>query len=153
MFLRNYTPDDNEVLTALFIDTVHTVCTSHYTPEELEAWAPHDLRVSLWCQAFTQSHTLVAQENGTVIGFGNITEIGLVDRLFVHKNHLRKGVATHILFMLEEYAIREGLTNISVFASRTARPFFEKQGFTVIRENVVHRNGEELINYEMQKRL
>lgn len=153
MFLRNYTPEDNDVLAALFIDTVHNVCAPHYTPEELEAWAPHNLQVALWCQAFTQSHTLLAQENGSVIGFANITEIGLIDRLFVHKNHLRKGVATRILFVLEEYAVREGLSSISTFASVTARPFFEKQGFVLVRENFVHRSGQQLVNYVMQKKL
>ncbi len=153
MFLRNYTPEDNEALTALFIDTVHTVCAPYYTPEELEAWAPHDLRASLWCQAFMQSHTLVAQENGAVVGFGNITEIGLIDRLYVHKKHLHKGVARQLLFMLEQYAAQEKLSHITVFASIGARPFFEKQGFEVARENIVHRNGEHLINYEMHKRL
>ena len=38
--LRPYRPDDCPALAALFYQTVHTVNAAHYTPAQLDAWAP-----------------------------------------------------------------------------------------------------------------
>lgn len=39
------------------------------------------------------------------------------------------------------------------FASITARPFFERRGYVVLRENVVARAGVRLTNFLMEKDL
>ncbi|HSI64414.1 MAG TPA: hypothetical protein VLE43_14900 [Candidatus Saccharimonadia bacterium] len=39
---------------------------------------------------------------------------------------------------------------VYVGASITARPLFEKLGFRVIRENIVHVKGVELLNHSME---
>ena len=40
---KEYSKDDLDEISALFFDTVHTVCAKDYTPPELSAWAPDDL--------------------------------------------------------------------------------------------------------------
>lgn len=46
-----------------------------------------------------------------------------------------------------------GKQAVSTFASVTARPFFERMGYGVKRENVVDRDGVSLVNYLMSKQL
>ena len=91
---------------------------------------------------------LVALEDGAVIGFGDIDGSGYLDRLYVHRCHQGKGVATALCDRLEQ--VCAGV--ISTHASITAKPFFEKRGYRVIREQQVERQGVALTNFVMEKR-
>lgn len=62
--------------------------------------------------------------------------------------HQGKGVATALCDRLEQ--VCAGV--ISTHASITAKPFFEKRGYRVIREQQVERQGVALTNFVMEKR-
>jgi len=53
----------------------------------------------------------------------------------------------------EERARGLGLGVISTEASITARPFFERHGFRVVRRNVVVQHVVEMVNFSMEKTL
>lgn len=78
---------------------------------------------------------------------GQIEQTGYLDRLFVHADYQGKGIATAICDQLEQSV--EG--NITTHASITARPFFEKRGYKVVKEQQVERKGIFLTNYVMTK--
>ena len=61
----------------------------------------------------------------------------ICDRLYVHADHQNQCVATAICDALEQTAPG----NITTHASITARPFFEKRGYKVIKEQQVERQG------------
>lgn len=82
-----------------------------------------------------------------IIGFGNISETGYLDRLYVHKDHQGEGVAAAICDRLEEAVQGEIITHASI----TARPFFEKRGYRVIKKQQVKRRGILLENFVMEK--
>ncbi len=54
---------------------------------------------------------------------------------------------------LEGEARRRILTSLLTEASITARPFFERQGFVMLQEQMVKRRGVEMINYHMIKNI
>ncbi|MFR3031966.1 MAG: GNAT family N-acetyltransferase, partial [Blautia sp.] len=70
-----------------------------------------------------------------------------LDRLFVHKDYQRKGVATAICDKLEQMAQGDVVTHASI----TAKPFFEKRGYKVVKEQKVERQGITLTNFVMKK--
>ena len=137
MQIRKYRPSDCRELAELFYDTVHTVNAGDYTKEQLDAWATGHVDLEAWDRSFREHHTLVALEDGAVIGFGDIDGSGYLDRLYVHRRHQGKGVATALCDRLEQ--VCAGV--ISTHASITAKPFFEKRGYRVIREQQVERQG------------
>ena len=73
--------------------------------------------------------------------------------LYVHKDRQGQGIARRILADLERMAADRGLADSVVYASITARPFFEKMGYKAECENVAIRNGVALTNYRMSKSL
>ncbi len=73
--------------------------------------------------------------------------------LYVHPDHQRCGVASALLRATEALARPRGLTELTVEASLTARPFFERAGFRQVMPQRVERNGLLLLNYRMEKRL
>lgn len=147
MILRAYRTADCEVLAALFYDTVHSTTAQDYTEAQRNAWATGSVDLAAWDRSFRAHDTVVAVEDGTVIGFGDLDNTGYLDRLFVRKNYQRQGVATAICDRLEQAA---GQT-ITTHASITARPFFEKRGYIVVQEQQVERHGVLLTNFLMKK--
>ena len=82
MQIRKYRPSDCRELAELFYDTVHTVNAGDYTKEQLDAWATGHVDLEAWDRSFREHHTLVALEDGAVIGFGDIDGSGYLDRLY-----------------------------------------------------------------------
>lgn len=149
MELRRYQRSDLTQMAVLFYDTVHAVCGRDYTEKQLCAWAPGEIDEENWHRRYSASNTLLAVEGEVLLGFGNM-DGSYLDMLYVHKDHQRKGVATCICDALEKMADGSAIT---VHASITARPFFEKRGYRVIAPQTVLCRGVEMTNYIMQKDL
>ncbi|MGN1027712.1 MAG: GNAT family N-acetyltransferase [Faecousia sp.] len=148
MTLRDYTKTDCAELAELFYDTVHTVNAKDYTQEQLDAWATGKVNLEAWNESFQAHHTVVAEMDGKIVGFGDMDETGYLDRLYVHKDYQRRGMAAAICDALEQ---RTKAAEFTTHASITARPFFEKRGYTVAREQQVERRGVWLTNFVMKK--
>lgn len=148
MNLRKYVPDDCPVLARLFYDTVHSVNAKDYTAEQLDVWATGHVDLEQWNRTFLEHYTLVAVENNVTVGFGDIDRTGYLDRLYVHKDYQRMGIASAICAMLEDSV---NVTKISVHSSITARPFFEAREYKTVEEQQVMRQGIMLTNFGMEK--
>lgn len=147
MIIRTYRPSDCKAILALFYNTVHTVNAADYTQEQLDAWADGKADPKLWNASLTDHYSLVAEENGRIIAFGDIDSTGYLDRLYVHKDYQRHGAATAICDQLE----RSVSGKITTHASITAKPFFEKRGYHAVRAQQVERHGVLLTNFVMEK--
>jgi putative acetyltransferase len=97
--------------------------------------------------------TLVAEEGGEVVGFAELEDDGRLDMLYVRKDAVGRGVGRRLYEAVEREARGQGLGCIFAEASMTARPFFERRGFRVVREQMVSRRGVSLTNFVMEKDL
>ena len=132
----------------MFYHTVHTVNAKDYTKEQLDVWATGQVDLEKWNRSFQEHFTIVAVENGEIAGFGDIDETGYLDRLYVHKDYQGQGIASAICDCLESKISGKIVTHASI----TARPFFEKRGYKVVKEQQVERQNIFLTNYVMEKR-
>lgn len=130
-----------------YTQTVHIVNAKDYIKEQLDVWATGIIDLEKWNQSFIENCTLVAVDDEVIIGFGDIDKTGYLDRLFFHSEYQGKGVATALCDLLEQTV--QG--NIITHASITARPFFEKRGYKVMKEQQVERQGIFLTNFVMEK--
>ncbi len=152
MFLRAYRHDDKRALQQLFYQTVHSVNAADYSPDQLDAWAPTEPNREAWARLETQ-HCFVVESQKMAVGFASLTDEGLLDMLFVHKDHQGKGIATALLKQVERVARRRQITILHTEASITARGFFEKNGFVILQEQQKEANGQVFINFLMEKPL
>jgi putative acetyltransferase len=150
MIIREYKPTDCEDLVKLFYHTVHTINAKDYSQEQLKVWATDKIDLEVWNKSLSEHFTVVAVENNIIVGFGDIDNSGYLDRLYVHKDYQRRGVATIICDKLEQ-AVK--VNKIITHASITAKPFFEQRGFKVVKEHQVVRNRIALTNYVMEKQV
>lgn len=147
MILRKYEPSDCPEMAELFYNTVHTVNAKDYTKEQLDAWASGTVDLDAWNRSFLEHETVVAVEDDRIVGFGDMDSTGYLDRLYVHADAQKKGVAAAICDELERTVKGKIVTHASI----TARPFFEKRGYIVIKEQQVERKGVLLTNFVMEK--
>lgn len=152
--VRKFSGEDTASLVSLFHDTVHTINGKDYPMEQLDAWAPALPDLKKWRTRFKSSKTLIAQFDGKIVGFGNLeNELSTIGLLYVHKDHQGQGVATVLLKKLEKNLIENGVKVATVEVGITARPFFERRGYHLLRENRKMLNGKEFLNFIMEKEL
>ena len=151
MNLREYRSDDYEKIIDLFYNTVHSVNASDYTDVQLNAWAPKDPALYNLYGRFLSNYTVVVEKNSIIVGFGNVGGANYFDCLYTHKDYQGIGVATAIANDIENYFYRKGVNIITSDASITAKPFFEKRKYSVIKEQTVECRGQFFTNYKMQK--
>ena len=102
-----------------------------------------------WNQSFLEHYSIVAVEDEVIVGFGDIDKTGYLDCLFIHADYQKKGIATAICNRLE-WAVRGDITT---HASITAKSFFEKRGYKVVKEQKIERQGIFLTNFCMKKQM
>lgn len=149
MIIRKYQSLDCKELTELFYNTVHAINAKDYTKEQLNVWATGYIDLEKWNQSLQEHYSVVAIDNEIIVGFGDIDITGYLDRLFVHADYQRKGIATAICNELEQVV---EIDKITTHASITAKPFFDSRGYKVIKEQQVVKNGISLTNYLMEKK-
>ncbi len=151
--IRNYEESDAPEIVRLFFETVRSVNRADYSEEQVEAWAPSAPDPDEWHSRMVGRRTLVAEEGGEVVGFAELEDDGRLDMLYVRGDTVGRGVGRRLYEAVEWEARDRGLSRIFTEASITARPFFERQGLRVVREQTVSRRGVSLTNFIMEKNL
>lgn len=150
--IRPLEEEDIPEMRELFRATVLTVNSKDYTKEEVEDWASCGDSVEHWKELLAKNNYIGALDGqGNIIGFSSINTEGYLHSMFVHKDWQGKGVATLLLSEVEKMARGYGAHKISVEVSITARPFFEKRGYKVMKEQKARANRLWLTNYVMEK--
>ena len=134
----------------LFRNTVRNVNSRDYSPEQIAAWVDC-VDPERWQITLAQHLTLVAELDGVVVGFADIVpETGYLDRLYVHCDYQRLGIATALCDRLEPLSqTGKVFSDVSV----TAEPFFAARGYQVVRRQLVERRGVLLPNCVMLRKL
>lgn len=151
MELRSYRPEDLQEIAELFYLTIRHVNIKDYSEEQVKVWSERREALLKNADFFMRLHTVVACETGKIIGYGNIDRTGYLDHLYVHKDFQGRHIASEICEYLESYAFERGVKQITVHASLTALPFFQKRGYEVLKEQQVILKGIKLKNFLMKK--
>jgi len=137
----------------LFRDSVRTISRRDYSQAQVEAWAPETVDLEHWAERIRQIYFIVAVLDGEIAGFAGLYGTDHLDLLYVGKDHQSRGVASALLGDIEREARARGAVRLATEASLTARPFMERRGFRIVRQQEVAYNGQAFINFVMEKDL
>jgi len=151
--LRTAIPADLDAMRRLYRDTILSVNIRDYTREQVNAWAARWTNMPGWNKRMADQHVIVDDIDGHIGGFSSLTKDGHVDLLFVHKDHQGEGVARRLMDGMVTVAMGYGLAALTTDASVTARPFFERMGFTVVTPQTIMVDGVALNNFKMTRAL
>lgn len=149
MKIRQANIDDLEELQQLFVDTINSTCKDDYSKEQIEVWTSSIENREKWKNKILTQYFIVSELDCEIVGFGSLENGNYIDLIYVHKGHLRKGIANQIFNSLKKEAHKSGNKILTSDVSKTARPFFERNGFTVVEENEFELKGVQISNYRM----
>lgn len=147
---KEYERADLPEIVELFRETVYAVNSADYGIKQLDAWAGGEIDLRKWNESLENHFSFVALFEGRIVGFGDISSDGYLDRLYVAKDCLRRGVGNLLCERLEASVCAE---KIYTHASITARPFFESRNYELIKIREFERGGVAFVNYLMGKRI
>ena len=125
--------------------------TDKYTKEEVEDWASCGDSVEHLKELLSHNHFIGAFDKANrMVGFSSMNKDGYLHSMFVHKDWQGKGVATQLLSEVERIAKQLGVVEITSEVSLTARPFFEKKGYEIVKIQKYRANKLELTNFIMR---
>ena len=147
--IRPLVEGDISEMQQMFRSTVLNVSLRDYTNEEVMDWASCGDDVAHWKDLLSQNCYIGAfDERDRMAGFSSMNKKGYLHSMFVHKDMQGKGVATQLLEEVEKMAVAYGVTEITSEVSLTARPFFERKGYKVVKSQKCRANKLMLTNFK-----
>ena len=145
--IRPARQEDGWQIGQLIYETVRSINSRDYTEEQVKIWAPDPYIYS----TYEDSYAYVADLDGKILGFSNLTHEGYLHRFYVHKNFQNQGIGSRLLDAIETKAKILDLKQIHTEASVTAKPFFLAKGYLIKEEQIKTLRGMKFINYKMYK--
>ena len=155
MRVRRIKPGDEAQLAQIYFSAVREIASRHYTPRQVQAWAPEVPAPGSYSTKAADGRTvLVAVDtDDRALAYGDLEPDGHIDHLYCRPDHAGTGVAAAIYDALEAAARSAGIDLLFVEASEPARRFFLKRGFALIARRDFELDGVPIHNFRMEKRL
>lgn len=150
MNIRKASLQDIDQLRQLFFDTINIINSKDYNEDQIQAWSSGAKNINGWKTKLEKQYFVVAEIEGKITGFASLKDDSYLDFMYIHKDHQRKGIATQLFLELKKIAEKSGAKEMTADVSITARPFFEKQGFTVLKKQSVYIDETILTNFKMK---
>ena len=149
MEIRRTRDEDYVEMADLRKNTIRSVNANDYPEHVIHTWSStleaDDLRAGA-----SHCKRWVALAGNDIVGFCEHTFACEISRVYVHKDHLRKGVGSSLLKVAEDSLKDLGCLQIRIESSITARAFYETHGYEVI-ERTTYCGDEHAPVYIMSK--
>ncbi|RKP55678.1 GNAT family N-acetyltransferase [Pararobbsia silviterrae] len=153
MFVRKYRQGEEAALLDVFRSSVREIARHDYSPKQIEAWAPRDIALDAWAEQIRRLSPFVVDDQGVPIAYADIQDNGYIDHFFVSGHHQGRGAGRLLMTRIHETAVAHRIVALTADVSRTAQPFFERFGFSVVEQRMPRIRGVALPNAFMCKRL
>lgn len=151
--IRSYAETDAPALLELFFTTVHRINSRDYSQAQIAAWAPETLDRSLWSAHMNKLNPFIAEIDGIIVGYSDLQDSGLIDHFFCHYQYQRRGVGSALMNHIFLLGKQRSITRLYSEVSLTARPFYERHGFSIVKQQSANIRGETLGNFLMEKKM
>jgi GNAT superfamily N-acetyltransferase len=150
--IREFRTGDVLPLKALIHKTIGVCYPGRYCVEAVRFFLGyHDERAIL--RDAREGCTIILDRAGRTIGTGTLVA-GEIKRVFVDPASQKQGFGRLIMQNLEEKAVSSGLKNVRLDASLPSRAFYDRVGYTTVREAFLEvENGRRLEFFKMERTL
>lgn len=132
LLIRAAKPEDSEEAAKVLQQSIRKLCaadhcndeetiaewTSNKTPDNIRRWFSNP---ELWC--------VVAESNSRIAGVGMMSKSGEIRLLYVSPSVRYSGVSSKMLIYLEGQALNQGIQEVFLNSSETAKSFYESRGY------------------------
>jgi putative acetyltransferase len=149
MKIRRARDEDYAAMARLRRQTIRHVNTRDYSQEVIHSWSAKGGAQTLRASA-AECRRWVALDRDRIVGFAEHRLTCELSRIYVHKDHLRKGIGSRLLAVAEVSLARQGCKEVRVESTATAKDFYRKNGYNLMAKDA-HENGG--LVYRMLKAL
>ena len=151
--VRPYQSADGPALSALYEASVRGLGARDYSPAQVEAWASLAPSPEALDGRMADGRTRLVAVADRIAGFIDVESDGHIDLLYVAPAAAGAGVARTLLETAEALASLSGAVRLYAEASETARPLFERLGFSVLARRDFEVAGVPIHNWAVEKTL
>jgi putative acetyltransferase len=152
MIIREFRLGEELALHEIFHSSVHELARSHYTPDQISAWAPESFDGAAWVQRMRTIRPFVAEESGQLIAYADLQDSGYIDHFYVAGSHARRGIGSKLIQHILAMARRRAISELTSDVSLCAESLFARHGFTVVERRTVVVRSVEIPNVRMQRK-
>lgn len=152
IILRHARSDDYDALGKLMFEAIHDGPT-RYTKAQSLAWLDKPRSGPDWAARLDEKQVILAESDGTAIGFMTIEPGGYIDFAYIHPSAQGSGLFRRLFEQVEAIAREAGENHLSTHASLMAQPAFAAMGFETDFHETVDANGQKLDRAHMTKAL
>lgn len=152
MKIRLARDEDYKDIARLRRDTIHNVNSKDYSESIIHEWITLTTTRKLRENAHKYKRW-VAVEKEKTIGFCDHKFKCELSRIYVHKDHLRKGVGSRLLKVAEASLKKQGCKKITIKSTITAKTFYQKNGYKVVKKATEKMENKKVPIYIMSKKL
>lgn len=151
--IRPYEASDAVALSALYEASVRTLGARDYSAAQIEAWASLTPSAEALAGRMADGRTRLVAVTDAIAGFLDVEVGGHIDLLYVAPGAVGLGVARALLETAEALARAAGTGRLHAEASETARPVFERLGYSVTARRDFEVAGVAIHNWAVEKTL
>ena len=154
MNLRRAMITDTEKMCRMHKASIRNLCRSHYTSDQIEAWAGPK-RPEQYERLIRDLIVLVVEDGADVVAFGALEGAAAdIRALYVAHEFVGRGIGSMVLEALESEARRLALPRLTVSATLNSVAFYGTRGYSSVgaAENVLPQ-GVSLPCVRMEKTL
>lgn len=157
--MLNYKIRKTKIDEMLAVQDVHRrsiidLCCKDYNQEQIEKWSNVNYNKEIWETSIKEQLHLVVEIDHKIEGFchSKIRDDGKgeIAGLYFSKKISGRGLGKKIFDESMDYLRKNGCTDFVVFATKTAKGFYEKMGFQEVDSCSLNIRGTELICIKME---
>ena len=148
--IRPATSDDIHFMQDVHTRAVLTLCSTHYTREQIDAWL-YGRTPEGYLDGIERGEMYVAEIDAAPAGFGHAVS-GEVVAVFVDPDFVGRGAGRAILSHGLEMARRDCSDPIKLISTLNAQSFYEQFGFVAVEPTTVDKRGVDLPLVAMEMR-
>jgi putative acetyltransferase len=132
MNIRRAAVTDTERICRMHKASIRNLCRSHYTPDQIEAWAGPK-RPELYERLIRDLIVFVVEEGDDIVAFGALDVTAAdIRALYVAPEFIGRGIGSRVLEALESEARHLAIPRLSVSATLNSVGFYSARGYSSI---------------------
>lgn len=152
MKIRLARNEDYAAAARLHRQTIRNVNSKDYSQDIVHVWAART-NAKKFRESANKCKRWVAVEKGKIIGFCDHNFECELWGLYVHKDFLGKGVGSRLLKIAEGSLKKQGCKRINIKSTITAKDFYEKNGYKVVKKAIHKMENKKVPIYIMTKKI
>ena len=149
--IRPATLEDIPEITSLFRDTITHINKKHYSEKQINAWSSGADDIEEWEKRIDKFYFIIAEIENNMVGFAYLKNGNYLEGLFVHKDHLRQGIGSKLLRIIESQVMMNDFEVLKSDVNKTALPFFDNKYFEVLKKQNKKVKGVGFENFLVEK--